>query len=75
MTSILLALLESMYNVNREVLATGVVPIESFYILVINTLMIVQDATLRPVLCKLTIETDLMWYTEKPIKKVSDCAG
>ncbi|CAE7686701.1 unnamed protein product, partial [Symbiodinium microadriaticum] len=67
-TPLLVALLEQMYHIKREVLSAEVVPIEAFYLLVINSLMIVQDATLRPVLCKLPMESDLKWYAEKKLK-------
>lgn len=70
MTPLLVALLEQLYDVKREHLSQGV-RIESFYMLVISTLMIVQDATLRPVLCRMFVDLDLAWYREKRLKNVS----
>lgn len=72
-TPLLVGLLEQLYLIKREVLCKGV-PIECLYLQVINTLMIVQDATLRPVLCKLPVAIDVKWYAEKKLIKVHCCA-
>ena len=52
--------------------ALAAVPsLESFYLVVINILLLVQDLKLRPLLSKLSTRgEDLSWYREKALGEV-----
>mmetsp|Transcript_12627 Transcript_12627/g.19056 ORF Transcript_12627/g.19056 Transcript_12627/m.19056 type:complete len:994 (+) Transcript_12627:164-3145(+) len=66
---LLIALLEQLYNINENSLSTT--RVDALYVVVINILMIVQDSSLKPVLCKLQLDTQLSWYKEKCLSNVS----
>ena len=48
---------------------------ESMYLIVINTLLIIQDVTLRPLMSKLMTEEDISWYMERKLGEVRHFYG
>jgi hypothetical protein len=71
---LLVALCHQLYNISHEKTKKNNMPMEPKYLIAINTLIIVQDPVFKSQLHQIYVNaSDLNWYSEKNLHKVSCC--